>query len=77
VRPVINALAQPSEIIRELVASSHQSALAPWIDQAVATFATGEFEVMTPPFMNQIATLPLASCQRMSLLPSPSKSPGA
>src|SRR5215470_10697135 len=27
------------------------------------------------PFMNQIATLPLVSCQRRSLLPLPSKSP--
>ncbi len=32
-------------------------------------------EEIVPPFMNQIATLPLVSLQRMSLLPSPSKPP--
>src|SRR5882672_5526269 len=51
-----------------------QSALAPWIDQTVGTFPTPAPEASVP-FMNQIATLPLVSCQRMSLLPSPSKSP--
>src|SRR5947209_51080 len=53
----------------------HQSALAPWIDQTVGTVATPANCVTCVPFMNQIATSPLVSCQRMSLLPSPSKSP--
>src|SRR5260221_3136419 len=52
-----------------------QSALAPWIDQAVGTFPTPADCETCAPFMNQIATLPLLSCQRMSLLPSPLKSP--
>src|SRR5260221_3871709 len=43
---------------------------------------SGRSKALTPgdcvtcvPFTNQIATLPLVSCQRMSLLPSPLKSP--
>src|SRR5229473_476031 len=53
----------------------HQSALAPWIDQTVGIFPTPADCETCGPFMNQIATLPLLSCQRMSLLPSPLKSP--
>src|SRR6266852_342897 len=53
----------------------HQSALAPWIDQTVRIFPTPADCETCGPFMNQIATLPLLSCQRMSLLPSPLKSP--
>src|SRR5450759_3411146 len=56
-------------------AQPHQSSLAPWIDQAVGTFATDRLEETVPPFISQIATLPLVSRQRMSLLPSSSKSP--
>src|SRR5262249_21674468 len=55
----------------------HQSALMPWIDHTVGLFPTPADCVTCAPFMNQIATLPLVSCQRMSLLPSPSKSPVA
>src|SRR5215470_15133967 len=51
-----------------------QSTFAPWIDQTVDTFPTPA-GVTCVPFMNQIATLPLVSCQRKSLLPSPLKSP--
>src|SRR5262245_7023256 len=51
-------------------ARPHQSALAPWIDQIVGTFPTPADCVTCVPFTNQIATLPLVSCQRMSLLPS-------
>jgi hypothetical protein len=43
--------------------------LAPWIDQTTGTFPTAATWVTWAPFMNQIATLPLVSCQRMSLLP--------
>src|SRR5712691_3687337 len=53
----------------------HQSALAPWIDQTVGIFPTPADCETCGPFMNQIATLPLLSCQRMSLVPSPLKSP--
>src|SRR5262245_14520908 len=53
----------------------HQSALVPWIDQTVGAFPTPTDCATCAPFMNQIATLPLVSCQRMSLLPSPLKSP--
>src|SRR5712691_3511029 len=53
----------------------HQSALAPWIDQTVGIFPTPADCETCAPFMNHIATLPLLSCQRMSLLPSPLKSP--
>src|SRR6266404_7221169 len=52
-----------------------QSALAPWIDQVVDAFPTPTDCLTCVPFMNQIATLPPVSCHRMSLLPSPSKSP--
>src|SRR5258707_15247704 len=52
-----------------------QSALAPWIDQTVGTLPTPADCVTCGPSRNQIATLPLLSCQRMSLLPSPLKSP--
>ncbi|HLK83305.1 MAG TPA: hypothetical protein VKT99_17690 [Xanthobacteraceae bacterium] len=48
--------------------------MTPWIDQAVGTFPTPADCVTCAPFMNQIATLPLLSCQRMSLLPSALKS---
>src|SRR5258706_11963635 len=41
-----------------------QSALAPWIDQTVGTLPTPADCVTCTPFMNQIATLPLVSCQR-------------
>src|SRR5258705_10786018 len=54
-----------------------QSALARWIVQTVVgAFPTPAACATCAPFMNQIATLPLVSCQRMSLLPSPLKSPG-
>src|SRR5580704_9303215 len=49
--------------------------LAPTIDQLVGTFPTERFDEMVPPFISQIATLPLVSCQRMSPLPLLSKSP--
>src|SRR2546422_558551 len=53
-----------------------QSALVPWIDQTLGgAFPTPEACLTCAPFMNQIATLPLVSRQRMSLLPSPLKSP--
>src|SRR6266852_5704150 len=52
-----------------------QSALAPWIDQTVGAFPTSADCETCAPFMNQIATLPLVSCHRMSLLRSPLKSP--
>src|SRR2546427_11222835 len=51
-----------------------QSTLAPWIDQTVGAFPTPAGCLTWAPFMNQIATLPLVSRQRISLLPSPSKS---
>src|SRR5258706_191925 len=54
----------------------HQSALTPWIDQRVrGTFPTPPNCLMWSANMNQIATLPLVSCQRISVMPSPSKSP--
>src|SRR5467141_3311864 len=53
----------------------HQSALAPWMDQTMGTFPTPADCATCVPFMSQIATLPLVSCQRRSLLPSPLKSP--
>src|SRR5450631_762431 len=56
-------------------AQPYQSALVPWIVQAVETFATARLEETVPPFIAQTTTLPLVSRQRMSLLPSPSKSP--
>src|SRR5580704_5051622 len=49
--------------------------LAPTIDQLVGTFPTDRFDEIVPPFISQIATLPLVSVQRMSPLPSPLKSP--
>src|SRR5258705_120527 len=53
-----------------------QSALARWIVQTVVgAFPTPAASANCFTFMNQIATLPLVSCQIMSLLPSPSKSP--
>jgi hypothetical protein len=47
----------------------------PWIDQTVGTVATPANCVTCVPFMNQIAISPLVSCHRISLLPSPLKSP--
>ena len=41
----------------------------------VAHTARDSIEVIDHDAGNHIATLPLESCQRMSLLPSPSKSP--
>src|SRR5216683_1892650 len=52
----------------------HQSALRRWIDQPAGGPPTPA-GVTCAPFMNQIPTLPLPSCKRMSLLPSPLKSP--
>src|SRR5262245_39854443 len=52
-----------------------QSTLRPWIDQTVGTVATPAPCKSCAPFMNQIATVPLELRQRMSLLPSPLKSP--
>src|SRR5258707_369849 len=51
-----------------------QSALTPWIDQTVGTFPTPALEACVP-FMNQIATFPLVSCQRRSPLPLALTSP--
>src|ERR1700691_2695330 len=54
-----------------------QSASVPWIVQTVGMVATPAalgFKTVVP-FMNHIATSPPVSCQRMSLLPSPLKSP--
>src|SRR5258708_11961925 len=62
--------AEPAQL-----SSCRQSALAPWIDDTVGTFRTNANCAFSTPFMNQIATLPLVSCQRMSLLPGPWKSP--
>jgi hypothetical protein len=62
-------------ILADKYAQPYQSALVPWIVQAVETFATARLEETVPPFIVQIATLPLVSRQRMSLLPSPLKSP--
>src|SRR5450755_4538679 len=62
-------------ILADKYAQLYQSALVPWIVQAVETFATARLEETVPPFIVQIATLPLVSRQRMSLLPSPLKSP--
>src|SRR5258708_20899753 len=45
------------------------------MDQTMGTFPTPADCATCVPFMNQIATLPLVSCQRRSLLPSPLKSP--
>src|SRR5260370_476929 len=52
----------------------HQSALRRWIDQPAGGLPTPA-GVTCAPLMNQIPTLPLVSCQRMSPLPSPLKSP--
>jgi hypothetical protein len=52
-----------------------QSAFVPWIVQTVGTLPTPADCVTCAPFMNQIATSPLPSCQRMSLVASPLKSP--
>src|SRR5450631_2175456 len=50
----------------------------PTMDQTVGAFPTNEgspgFNTLVP-FISQITTLPLVSRQRMSLLPSPLKSP--
>src|SRR5450830_602125 len=51
-----------------------QSALRPWIVQSVDT-TPRDAPVGVAPFINQIAVLPLVSRQRMSLMPSPLKSP--
>src|SRR5215470_15956383 len=52
------------------------SALALWIDQTVVgTLPTPAACATCAPRMNQIATSPFVSCQRMSVLPSPLKSP--
>src|SRR5260370_42127461 len=52
-----------------------QSALRRWIDQPAGGLPTPA-GVACAPFMNQIPTTPLVCCKRMSLLPSPLKSPG-
>jgi hypothetical protein len=59
----------------KVLALPRQSALAFWIDETVGTVATPANCVTCVPFIDQIATLPLVSCHRMSLLLSPSKSP--
>ena len=67
------AVRRPPELIRRSVALPHQSAPAPWIDQAVGTVPTYEvvgFKIVVP-FISQIATSPDVSCQRMLLLPVP------
>src|SRR6266436_4212585 len=51
-----------------------QSALRRWIDQPAGGLPTPA-GVTCAPFMNQIPTPPLVCCQRMSLSPSPLKSP--
>src|SRR5208282_1328748 len=68
---------RPPELIRRSVALPHQSAPAPWIDQAVGTVPTYVavgFKIVVP-FISQIATSPDVSCQRMSVMPVPLKSP--
>src|SRR5215470_7756633 len=75
---------RPWGLIRVPVTPAHQSAPAPWIVQTarqvvvvhmMGTLPTPADCATCTPFMNQIATLPLVSCQRRSLLPLPSKSP--
>src|SRR5207247_1388677 len=61
---------------RAVLALPHQSALAPWITQLSATLPIFADCSTCRPFSSQIATAPLLlSRQRMSLLPSPLKSP--
>ena len=52
-----------------------QSALAPWIVQLVGTLPRPGVETTCVPFINQIDTSPAVLRHRMSLLPSPLKSP--
>src|SRR5215467_2397315 len=66
-RPSLACLLHPIE--------TPHSALALWIVQATGTLPRPAADLICRPFMNQIAVLPLLSRQRMSLLPSPLKSP--
>src|ERR1035441_9852504 len=52
----------------------HQSALAPWIDQLVGKIPKLE-ALYCVPFISHIHTVPSELRQRISLLPSPLKSP--
>jgi hypothetical protein len=63
VTPRLWTLAQFGVLLRR----SLQSAWAPWIDQLVDSAPTPAYCEACMPFMNQIATLPLVSFQRMSL----------
>jgi hypothetical protein len=49
--------------------------MLPWIVQEVSIGPKDALVGAAPPFMNQITTVPLVLRQRMSLLPSPLKSP--
>src|ERR1700728_3744587 len=59
----------------DMLEAATQSALVPWIVKVVEIVPRPAPDAIVVPFMNQMARSPLVSRQRISLLPSPLKSP--